>query len=444
MKASRVVLILVGVGVVVAVGAALSKRGAKGQAITVEKAEVRDVTQVVTATGKIQPEIEVKISPEVYGEIIELPFREGAHVTKGQLIVKIKPDLYQAQVEQQTAAVASARGAAVNSAAKVEKAEQDLKRYDDLYHHSLASDSDFITYKTAADVAKADYVSAQANVQQAEGLLKQARDALSKTIIYAPMDGTVSSRSCEVGERVVATGQFSGTEIMRVADLSNMEVQVNVNENDMPNVKVGDHALISIDAYPDRKFNGVVKEIASSAENAGASGSGSGAQSSGSSGDEVTNFLVRIRVSDRDAQLRPGMSATADIQTQTVTHVVTVPIQSVTERDANGLSADEARAKEAKAQKENSGNDLTVADEKQQARRRHEDRRRVVFIKEGDKVRQQAVETGIADNTWMEVKSGVKPGEEVVSGTYAAISRKLKDGMKVYIEPPKKETEPNP
>lgn len=443
MKASRVVLI--GVGIVLIGGGLIvrSKGGSKGQAITIEKAEVRDVTQVVTATGKIQPEIEVKISPEVYGEIIELPYREGAHVTKGEMIVKIKPDLYQAQVDQQTAAVAAARGAAVDSAAKVEKAQQDLKRYQDLYHRSLASDSDFITYKTAADVANADYVSAQANVQQAEGLLKQAKDALSKTTIYAPMDGTVSSRSCEVGERVVATGQFTGTEIMRVADLSNMEVQVNVNENDVPNVKVGDHTLISIDAYPDRKFNGVVKEIASSAENAGATGSGSSAQSSGSTGDEVTNFLVRIRVSDRDVQLRPGMSATADIQTETVTHVVTVPIQSVTERDANGLSADEARTKEEKAQKENSGNDLTVADEKQQARRRHDERRRVVFIKEGDKVRLQQVETGIADNTWMQVKTGVRPGDEVVSGTYAAISRKLKDGMKVYIEPPKKDAEPN-
>jgi HlyD family secretion protein len=441
---TKLVLIILSLVVVLAIAAGVlhhRQAAGKGEAVTTEKAEVRNVTQVVTATGKIQPEIEVKISPEVYGEILELPHREGMRVKKGDLMVRIKADLYQAQVDQQTAAVAAARGAAINSGAKVEKAEADLKRYTDLHARNLASDSDFVSYKTAFDVAKADLVSAQANVEQAEGLLKQARDSLSKTTIYSPMDGTVSSRSSEVGERVVATGQFTGTEILRVADLSNMEVQVNVNENDVPHVKVGDHAVLTIDAYPDRKFNGVVKEIASSAENAGATGSGSSGQASGTSADEVTNFLVRIRVSDRDIQLRPGMSATADIETQTVAKAVTVPIQSVTERDAQGNSSDEARKMEADAQKEKSGNELTVTDEKAESRRRREERRRVVFIKEGDKVRMQTVETGIADATWIEVKSGVKVGDEVVSGTYAAISRKLKDGSKVYIEAPKKPAE---
>jgi HlyD family secretion protein len=443
----KIFLIVAAIVVVLGIAAAVIRRSqaaGKGEAVTTERAEIRNVTQVVTATGKIQPEIEVKISPEVYGEILELPHREGMHVKKGELMVRIKPDLYQAQVDQQTAAVASARGAAINSAAKVEKADQDLKRYTDLHKRNLASDSDYISYKTAFDVARADLVSAQANVEQAEGLLKQAKDSLSKTTIYAPMDGTVSSRSSEVGERVVATGQFTGTEIMRVADLSNMEVQVNVNENDVPHVKVGDHTVLSIDAYPDRKFNGVVKEIASSAENAGATGSGSSTQASGTSADEVTNFLVRIRVSDRDVQLRPGMSATADIETQTVAKAVTVPIQSVTERDAQGRSSDEARKQEANAQKEKSGNDLTVTDEKAETRRRREERHRVVFIKTGDKVRMQPVETGIANATWIEVKSGVKVGDEIVSGTYAAISRKLKDGAKVFIEPPKKPTDATP
>jgi HlyD family secretion protein len=443
----RIFLIIAAVIVVVGIGLAIygkRKAAGKGEAVTTEKAQIRTVTQVVTATGKIQPEIEVKISPEVYGEILEMPHREGMRVKKGDLMVRIKSDLYQAQVDQQTAAVASARGAAINSAAKVERANQDLKRYTDLHSRSLASDSDYVLYKTNFDVAKADLVSATANVEQAEGLLKQARDALSKTKIYSPMDGTVSSRSSEVGERVVATGQFTGTEIMRVADLSNMEVQVNVNENDVPHVKVGDHAVLSIDAYPDRKFNGVVKEIASSAENAGATGSGSSTQASGASADEVTNFLVRIRVSDRDIQLRPGMSATADIETQTVAKTVTVPIQSVTERDSKGLSSDEARKQEADAQKEKSGNDLMVSDEKAESRRRREERRRVVFVKTGDKVRMQPVTTGIADATYIEIKSGVKEGDEVVSGTYAAISRKLKDGSKVFIEPPKKTPESAP
>jgi HlyD family secretion protein len=435
--------LIIGAAVLVVAAGALAwykvKHSNKGLGITTEKAVVRTVTQVVTATGKIEPEVEVKISPEVYGEITQLPYREGARVKKGVLIVRIKPDLYQAQVDQQTAAVASARGAAKTAAAKVEKAESDMKQYEDLYRRKLVSDSDFVTYKTNLDVARADYISALANVQQAEGLLGQASDALSKTVIYAPMDGTVSSRTCEVGERVVATGQFTGTEIMRVADLSSMEVQVNVNENDVPNVKVGDRALIAIDAYPDRKFNGIVREIGSSAENTGATGSGAVSQASGTTTDEVTNFLVKIRVADRDVQLRPGMSATADIQTQTVANVVAVPIQSVTVRGEGGLTAEAMQKKEAKSAQEKSGNELSVESEKDNARRHREELQRVVFIKTGSTVRMQPVETGIADNTWIEVKSGVKPGDEIVAGTYAAISRKLKDGMNVHIEPPKPE-----
>lgn len=430
-----VVIIIVIVGV-------NAKARQKGQAVTVEKSEVRNVTQLVTATGKIQPEVEVKISPEVYGEITELPFREGMKVKKGDLIVRIKPDLYAAQVQQQTAAVAAARGGSEDAKAKMDKAEADLHRYQDLHEHHLASDSDYVSYQTAFASAQAEYSTSRASVAEAEGQLNQAKDSLSKTSIYAPMDGTVSSRSCEVGERVVATGEFTGTEIMRVADLNSMEAQVNVNENDVPEVKVGDKVVISIDAYPDRKFTGIVREIASSAENSGGSASGSGAQNSGSSSEEVTNFLVKIRIQDRDVQLRPGMSATADIETQTANHVITVPIQSVTERDAKGLSSDERREKAATDSKENTGTELTATDEDRQLQRHRDDFKRVVFIKVGDHVVMRPVTTGIADNTYIEVKDGVKPGEEVIAGTYAAISRVLKDGAKVYIEPPKKTPPP--
>ena len=194
----------------------------------------------MTATGKVQPEVEVKITPEVFGEIIALPYREGAAVKKGEVIVKIKPDFYQAQVDQQTAAVAAARAGAINSEVQLEKAEADLKKYQDLYDRKLVSDFDYITYKTSYDGAKANRESALAQVDEAEGFLKQAKDSLSKTSIYAPMDGTVSSRSSEVGERVQSSSEFAGTEIMRVADLSKMEVRVKVNENDIVNVKVGD------------------------------------------------------------------------------------------------------------------------------------------------------------------------------------------------------------
>ena len=253
------------------------------------------------------------------------------------------------------------------------------------------------------------------------------------------MDGIISARASEIGERVVATGSFTGTEMMRVADLTNMEVQVNVNENDVPNVKLGDHAVLSIDAYPDRKFSGFVKEIASSSEGSAASGSGSSAQASGASADQVTNFLVKIRVADRDIQLKPGMSATADIETQTASNVIAVPIQSVTVRAEGGLTTEEVQKNELKAAQDKSGNDLEVSSDKENAKRMRNALQRVVFVKVGDVVKMKQVVTGIADNTWIEVKSGVAANEEIVSGTYAAISRKLKDGMKVIIEVPKKD-----
>src|ERR1017187_5213375 len=322
--------------------AVVKKRSANvGISVTTEKAVVKTIVQTVTATGKVQPEVEVKINPEVFGEITALPFREGAAVKKGDVIVRIKTDYYQALVDQQTAAVAAARSGAVNSLVQLEKADADLKKYQDLYDRKLVSEFDYITYKTNYDGAKASREASLAQVDEAEGFLKQAKDSLSKTSIYAPMDGTVSSRSSEVGERVQASTEFAGTEIMRVADLSKMEVRVKVNENDIVNVKVSDPVKISIDAYPDREF-------AASADNNGAAGSGSSGQASGSVSDEVTNFIVKIRVADKDLTLRPGMSATADIETQTVKNAVAVPIQSVTVRAAGGLTAEQLEEKKAK------------------------------------------------------------------------------------------------
>ena len=437
-KKSRLKWYLIGATVLIALlvtVAVVKKRGANvGMSVTTEKAVKKTIVQVVTATGKVQPEVEVKIAPEVYGEITALPFREGAAVKKGDLIVRIKPDLYQAQVDQQAAAVAVARSGAVNSEVQLEKAEADFKKYQDLYDRKLVSDFDYVTYKTAYDAAKANRKTALATVDEVEGMLNQAKDSLSKTSIYSPMDGTVSSRSSEVGERVQAATSFAGTEIMRVADLSKMEVRVKVNENDIVNVKVGDPVKISIDAYPDRKFNGVVRELAASADNAGASGQQSAAS------DQVTNFIVKIRVSDKDASLRPGMSATADIETQTAKDVVAVPIQSVTVRAEGGLSADELQKKNAKDAKERTGNEQDQTTEKADALREREKLMRVVFVLNGDKVKLQKVETGIADNSVIEIKSGVKPGDEIISGTYAAISRTLKDGSKVKVEKPKAET----
>ena len=423
--------------VVLGVAAKFSNRGKENlTAVTTDKAVIRTITQIVTATGKIQPEVEVKISPEVAGEIIAMPVKEGTVVKKGDLLLKIKPDYYQALFEQEEANLAAAKASAVQAKAELLKSQGDFQRSQDLYAKQLISESDYVAAKTALEVAEAVQTNSLAQIRRTEGSVNQARDQLGKTVIYSPMDGTISSLISEIGERVVAQGQFTGTEVMRVADLDHMELRVKVNENDIVNVKIGDHAIIGIDAYPDRKFNGTVREIGVSADGAAASG-----QSSASVSDEVTNFLVKIRISDRDLQLRPGMSATADIETQTVENVVAVPIQSVTVRAEGGLTSEELQQKHAREAQAKSGNQLEVKDERDAARRNRDKLERVVFIKTGDTVHLHPVETGIADNTYIEVKNGVKAGDEIVSGSYTAISRTLKDGMKVRLDHPKKPAE---
>jgi len=434
-KSKKTLFIVIGVAlaVVIAVIVVTAKRKKdKPIEITTVKAFRKSVTQVVTATGKIQPEIEVKIAPEVSGEIIEIPVKEGQLVRKGALLLKIKPDSYQAQVESQMAALNSARAASVRNRAELSKADQDYKRAQQLFNAKLLPESDRNTAQTNYEIAKSALDSSLFEIQRAEGALRQIRDALSKTIIYSPSDGSISSLTSRVGERVVGTVQFAGTEVMRIANLDNMEARVNVNENDIVNVHVGDVTRISVDAYPDRKIQGVVREIGSTAitRNAG-------------SQEEVTNFEVKIAIPDHSVQLRPGMSATADIETATVPDAVVVPIQSVTVRSIDSQLSPEEREKQTAVEKAKEGGDNradTVNEtlEKQKARELREKLERVVFIRNGDKVKMQKVETGIADSTYIEVKSGVKAGDEVVSGSYTAISRRLKDGAKVALEKPGK------
>ena len=434
-KSKKTLFIVIGVAlaVVIAVIVVTAKRKKdKPIEITTDKAFRKSVTQVVTATGKIQPEIEVKIAPEVSGEIIEIPVKEGQLVRKGALLLKIKPDSYQAQVESQMAALNSARAASVRNRAELSKADQDYKRAQQLFNAKLLPESDRNTAQTNYEIAKSALDSSLFEIQRAEGALRHIRDALSKTIIYSPSDGSISSLTSRVGERVVGTVQFAGTEVMRIANLDNMEARVNVNENDIVNVHVGDVTRISVDAYPDRKIQGVVREIGSTAitRNAG-------------SQEEVTNFEVKIAIPDHSVQLRPGMSATADIETATVPDAVVVPIQSVTVRSIDSQLSPEEREKQTAVEKAKEGGDNradTVNEtlEKQKARELREKLERVVFIRNGDKVKMQKVETGIADSTYIEVKSGVKAGDEVVSGSYTAISRRLKDGAKVALEKPGK------
>ena len=426
-----IILIAIVVLAVVAIGATVvNKKREKPVLVTTDKAFRKTITQLVTATGKIQPEVEVKIAPEVSGELIAIPVVEGQHVNKGDLLLRIKPDVYQAQVEAQQAALSGARAASVRDRANLDKAKQDYDRAESLFHDHLLSENDRKAAQTSFEVAKAALQTSLFDVQRAEGALRQINDALSKTVIFAPATGSISALESRVGERVVGTSQFAGTEVMRIADLANMEAQVNVNENDVVNVKVGDPAKISVDAYPDRRIAGVVREIAATAttNNAGTQ-------------EQVTNFLVKIRITDHSVQLRPGMSATADIQTATVQNAVAVPIQSVTVRNLDSsLSPEELAKRDAqRAARDKTDNRADVTNEmlqKQKEREQRDKLQRVVFIKDGDKVRMQKVETGIADTTWMEIKNGVRPGEEVVSGSYTAISRQLKNGTKVALEKP--------
>lgn len=414
--------------VVAAFAAVQSKKREKPILVTTENAFRTNITEMVTATGKIQPEVEVKIAPEVSGEIIEMPVKEGQVVRKGQLLLRIKPDSYRAQVESQQASLNSARAASVRNRAELSKADSDYRRVQKLHQDGLISDFERNNAKTLYDSARAALESALFEIERAEGALRQINDALSKTTIYSPTTGTISSLTSQIGERVVGTSQFAGTEVMRVADLDSMEVRVNVNENDVVDVKVGDSARISVDAYPDREIRGIVREIASTAltRNAGTQ-------------EEVTNFEVKIGIPDRSVRLRPGMSATADIETATVREVVAVPIQSVTVRTPGSkLSPEEQerqRVKEAARDGDDTRADVTnETEQKQKERALRRNLQRVVFVKKGETVRMQQVETGIADNTFIEIRTGLKPGDEVVSGSYTAISRKLKDGAKVAIE----------
>src|SRR5436189_1528035 len=320
-KSRRRRKILIGIGAVLLlwiIGAIINSKREKPIPVTTDKATRRTIVQIVSATGKIQPETEVKISPEVAGEIIELPVDDGIAVKKGDLLVKIKPDSYKALVEQQEAAISSAKATNLQQKATMLKAEQDLKRADDMYAKKTISIQEYNAAQAAYDVAKNTYESSLHEIERAQAGSSQARDQLSKTTVYSPIDGTVTILNSKLGERIVATGQFAGTEVMRVADLGHMEARVDVNENDVVNVKVGNKANVKIDAYDDQTFHRTVYQIANTGTMTGA-----GTQ------EEVTNFQVKVRIDDHDVTLKPGLSCTADIETNMVKDVVAVPRQEV-------------------------------------------------------------------------------------------------------------------
>ena len=409
------------------VSIALSKRE-KPIPVTTEKAVRKTIVQTVSATGKVQPETEIKISPEVAGEIIELPVTDGMKVKKGDLLVRVKPDSYKALLEQQEAAISTAKATNLQQKATMVRTEQDLKRADEMFAKKTISIQEYNAAQAAADVSKNTYESSVHEIERAQAASSQARDQLSKTTIYSPLEGTVTLLNSKLGERLVATGQFAGTEVMRVADLSKMQAVIDVNENDVPNVKVGDTANVKIDAYGDRKFKGTVAQIGNTGKTTGA-----GSQ------EEVTNFEVKINLDRGDVLLRPGLSCTADIETNIVKDAVAVPMQAVTIRTGeSNLSPEEIEKRKLKtAARDKADNNADYVNERQEKAAQKEEREKlskVVFLEKGGKAQSVKVATGISDDTYMEIKNGVQAGDEIISGSYSAISRKLKDGAKVSYD----------
>jgi len=380
--------------------------------VQTEKVTRRTITQIVTATGNIRPEVKVDISPEVSGEIVELPIVEGQEVKKGQLLFRIKPDIYRDARDQAAAAVSSAKAQLALAHANVIKTKSDYNRTSQLFDKKLASQSDLDAARDAYDVAVANEDAASHNVESSEASLKQAEETLSKTTVIAPMSGTITALNSQLGERVLGTQQFNGTNVLTISDLSSIIDSVDVDENDVVLVHVGDTARIDIDAFPDRQFTGIVYQIANTAQTQGI-----GTQQ------QATNFEVDIRIQDKNLQFRPGMSANATIETQTKYNVLTVPLQSVTTRidtsmGFGGGSSDNSDV-------HNNRIKDTVVTYHPPA---------VVFKVENGLAKMAKVKTGISSNSYVEILDGLKEGDEVVSGSFRAISKDLEDGKKVKVD----------
>ncbi|MCH7722199.1 MAG: efflux RND transporter periplasmic adaptor subunit [Bacteroidetes bacterium] len=381
--------------------------------VQTEKVEKRDITQIVTATGTIDPEFKVLITPEVTGEIIELPVKEGDHVNKGDLLIRIKGDQYQAQKDRLEATLKSSEATLKIREAELNRLTLEFKRVKELHKKTLVSDSELETAESNYLSAEASYEQAQANVLQSKASLREVLETLYKTTIFSPLTGTVTQLNVELSERVLGSGFTQGTNIMTVANLNNMEAVVEVDENDVVAVSIGDTAIIKIDAFRDREFKGIVTEIGNSAKSTGV-----GSQ------DQVVNFEVKIKLNELEENLRPGMSCNADIETETVYDVISVPIQSVT-----------ARVDFKKFEK---NGDNENQDEKREKMKNKKEKRKkpkeVVFIVKEGTTKMVEVTAGISDDNYLEIKEGLEGGEDVVSGSYKAISRELEEGSKVRVE----------
>ncbi len=412
---SAVVLLLI----VLIVGKKAGWFGKSGDSREVEvtKIEPVNIVEKVAATGKIQPEIEVALSSEVSGEIIELPITEGQTVAKGDLLVKINPDLIQAAVSQSQAGLQNVRAQLSQAQASEKNAKLNYERNKALFEKGVISKSEWDKSVADYDMAQANAKAAYFNVQSAAANVKQSVDNLSRTTIYAPMGGTISKLSVELGERVVGTAQMAGTEIVRVANLQKMEVEVDVNENDIVKVSVGDSTIVEVDAYLKREFKGIVTAIANSAESA-------------LTADQVTNFKVKVSIlpeSYKDltegkpesySPFRPGMTATVDIITNKKNNIIGVPISAIV------IKTDTAETK-----RPNPREGVNATAEKFEA----------VYVKEGEIAKLRVVKTGIQDDSNIEIISGLKEGETVITGPYNTVTKLLKQGDRVEVSAPKKE-----
>ncbi|MFL0206374.1 efflux RND transporter periplasmic adaptor subunit [Aquirufa sp. 2-AUSEE-184A6] len=411
------------------------------------KASRSTIIEKVSASGKIQPEVEVKLSPDVSGEIVSLNVAEGDSVVAGQELLKIRPDNYvsllaraEAQMNATKANMEQSKAVLAQSEARLSKAKIDYDRNAKLHKDKVISDADFDQFVSAYTVAKQDLEAAKANVNAAnynvkssQATLKEAKTNLTKTTIYAPQSGIISKLNVELGERVVGTSQMAGTEMLRIANLNKMEVRVNVNENDITRVSIGDTVLIDVDAFSssERKFKGVVYEIASSANSSGTA--------SAVSNDAVTEFEVKIRVlrssyadlikGKLSYPLKPGMTASVEILTNRKDNTLTVPLSSVTTREIGAVAEGE--------KKEEDGTNSTNANDALEAKKRKENTKEVVFVMEKGKAKMIQVKTGISDFENIEIVSGLKDGQEIIAGPYATVAKKLKEGDLVKKKDPK-------
>ncbi|WP_031426355.1 efflux RND transporter periplasmic adaptor subunit [Flavimarina sp. Hel_I_48] len=418
MKKKTLIIIISVVVVLVLVLIGGKKAGWFGNSGEFKQVEVQQVKKIaleetVAATGKIQPETEVSISSEVSGEIIEMPVVEGQQVEKGDLLVRINPDLIQSALTQSRASLQNIQANLAQATASEKKAKLDYERSEPLFKKGVISKSDWDQAVSDYEIAQANVKSSYYNVQSAMANVKQAQDNLQRTEIYAPITGTISSLDAELGERVVGTAQMAGTEIMRVADLGNMEVVVDVNENDIVKINIGDSTRVEVDAYLKKKFNGVVTEIANSAEE-------------GLTADQVTNFKVKVRILEKSyadltegqnssySPFRPGMTATVDVITASKPDVLAVPISAIV------IKSDTTSSKGPGAQ----ASSAPVNDGKQFE---------CVFIKQGDESKLRVIKTGIQNNTFIEITEGLSPDETVITGPYTLVTKNLNAGDKVEV-----------